>query len=157
LLVAAAVNTMKCRAAACSIVAALLLAPGCSDDGTTPTSPTSTTTTTTIAEASNTELFEDTVGVGGSAFYSFTVQQQGTVNLTLTSVSGVFVPATVMMGIGLGVPGGTDCATTTTTNTASGSTPQVTGTYDAGIYCAKIWDLGNLYAPARFSLAIAHP
>jgi hypothetical protein len=144
--------------ASAAVGTALLVALGCSDDGSTPTSPSSTTTTTrTIAEASNTELFEDTLGVGSSAFYSFTVQQYGTVTLTLTSVGGAYVPSTVMMGIGLGVPSGTDCATSSTATTASGTSAQLTGTYEAGIYCAKIWDLGNLYAPARFSLAIAHP
>ena len=134
--------------------AALAIALACSND---PESPTSPTPTTPIAEPSTTELFEDSVPAGGSTFYSFSVQQYGTVNVTLTSIGGPFVPATVTMGLGIGTPGGTDCTTTSTVNTAPGSAVHLTGTYEAGVYCAKIWDVGNLFGTARFTISIAHP
>jgi hypothetical protein len=76
---------------------------------------------------------------------------------TLESVSGSFVPATVMLGLGVGTPSGTDCVTTSTINTPAGAGPHLTGIYEAGVYCAKLWDIGNLYAPAAFRLVIAHP
>jgi len=147
---------------AASLRAALLMAvvtAGC--DGETPTTPTDTTTTTstttTVAEATISESFSDRVAVGGAAFYSFTVSANGTVTLTLTSVGGAGVPATVWLAIGLGTPSGEDCGIGSSVNTASGTTAQLTGTYAPGVYCARVWDVGNLAAPASFDLTIAHP
>lgn len=128
---------------------------GCSDDGTVET-PTSSTTTT-VAEASITEEFVDTLPVSGSAFYSFSVTQYGTVNVTLTELGGAHVPPTAWLGLGLGTPSGTDCAITSTINIAPGVGPHLTATYDVGVYCAKVWDIGNLYGPASFRITIAHP
>ena len=73
---------------------------------------------------------------GGFKFYSFTVAENGTVNVTLTSVGGTFVPSTVMLGLGLGAPAGTDCTTGSTTNMAAGSTAQVTTTEAPGVCTA---------------------
>ena len=135
----------------------VLLAAGCGKD--TPTSPTTTTTTTTqtAAAPTMTQEFDGVVPVGGSSFYSFTTTTYGTVNVTLTAVGGSFVPPTVMLAVGIGQPAGTDCVTTTSVNTAAGTTAQVTGTYDPAVYCAKVTDIGNLFAPASFSVSIAYP
>jgi hypothetical protein len=43
------------------------------------------------------------------------------------------------------------------TNGAAGTDPQVTGTYAPGRYCVNVSDIGNLAAPANFTVAIAHP
>jgi len=140
------------------LLAIVVWCAACGDDS--PTSPSSTSTSTntqTAASPATTEEFDSTVPVGGSKFYSFTTTTYGTIQITLTSVSGSFVPSTVMLGVGLGQPSGTDCVTTTSINTAAGTTPQVTGVYDAGVYCAKITDIGNLYAPASFTATIAYP
>jgi hypothetical protein len=141
----------------CLLCLCAALAVGCSDD--TPTSPTDTTTTTTqtVASPTITEQFDGVVPVGGAKFYSFTTSTYGTVNVTLTAVGGSFVPSTVMLGVGLGQPSGTDCVTTTTVNTAAGTTAQVTGNFDPAVYCARVSDIGNLYAPASFSVSIAYP
>jgi hypothetical protein len=130
-------------------------AVGCSKNN--PSSSSTTTPTPTPVAPTTTEEFDSTVPVGGSAFYSFSVSQYGTVNLTLTSVSGAYVPATVMLAIGIGTPSGTACSTTSATNAAAGSAAQVTGSYDVGVYCAKVSDVGNLFAPANFTMSIAHP
>lgn len=126
------------------------------DRVTTPTSAT-TVTATTVADASLSEEFSGTLPTGSSAFYSFGVTQYGTVNITLTSVGGTYVPSTTWLGLGIGTPSGTDCTTTSTANVQAGSGAQLTGVYDVGVYCAKVWDIGNLYAPARFTIVIAHP
>src|SRR5262245_14751258 len=125
---------MRLRACFCSLVLTLLTAIGCSKDN--PTSPTSTTTTTTTATAASpayTEEFNDTVPVGGSIFYSFTVTQYGTVNVSFTSISGQFVPSTVTMGLGLGKPDAETCVTSTQISIQSGAGPQITGAYDPGV------------------------
>jgi hypothetical protein len=139
-------------AGACAL---LTLAGACSGDSSVET-PTSATATT-VAEATITESFEDGLSVGGEVFYSFSVTQYGTVNVTLAEVGGSQVPATVWVGLGLGTPSGTDCTTTSTINIAAGTGPHLTTTSAAGIYCAKIWDIGNLYGPARCRIEIAHP
>jgi hypothetical protein len=125
--------------------------------GSAATSTTAASTVTTVAAPTTTEDFAGTVPVGGAKFYSFTVTTNGTVNLTLNTVGGTGVPSTVMLGLGIGTPSGKVCATATTINTASGTTPQVTGTYAPGLYCANVADVGNLEAPATFDVSIAHP
>lgn len=141
------------RAVFCSLLLTLLTAIGCSGD--TPTSP--TTTTPTVASPEFSEDFAGTVDVGGSAFYSFTVTQYGTVNVSLTSVSGQYVPSTVTMGLGLGKPEAETCVTTSNISTQSGAGPQLTGTYDPGVYCVKVSDVGNLFSAAQFAVTIAYP
>ena len=135
-----------------------ILAIGC-NGAETPTSPSSTSTTTaaTVADPSITEDFTGTVTVGGARFYSFTVEANGTVNVTLTAMGGAGVPSSVWMGLGLGVPSGEDCTATTNVNGPSASTPQITGTYAPSVYCVRIYDIGNLYATAQFAITIAHP
>ena len=134
----------------------LLLASACSKGNTTPTTPTSTTpspvTTPTISEN-----FVSTVTVGGAAFYSFNIDANGTVNVTLNSVSGDGVPATVQLGIGIGTPAGVDC-TVTSSVTAGVATaaPQLTGAFGPGLFCVRIYDVGNLFGPAAFRATIAH-
>jgi hypothetical protein len=136
----------------------LVLAPACSDPET-PTSATETTATTTatVAEPSVTEEFTGVLPTGGSAFYSFSVGVYGTVNVTFSSISGAGVPATAWMALGIGVPSGEDCATTSVVNGPTSSTPQFTNTSNPGVYCVRIHDLGNLFGPARFTISIAHP
>lgn len=140
------------RLLALALTCAAFATLGCSD---TPTSP--STTTTTVVEPTIIEDFSGAIGLGTSSFYSFTVVQAGTVQVTFSSVGGSNVPATVWMGLGIGQPSGEDCVTTNAINIQAGSSPQLTGTYAAGVYCVKITDIGNLVAPARFAISIAHP
>lgn len=143
----------------CLPLAALCLLAGtaaCGKD--TPTSPTTTTTTTqTAAEASVSEVFAGALPVSGASFYSFDVGAYGTVNVTLDRVGGGSVPSSVWVGVGVGVPDGTDCSTTISLNTQAGAGPHVSTTLAAGTYCARVYDIGNLAAPAPFSITIAHP
>jgi hypothetical protein len=137
---------------------ATLAVSGC-DDKSTATSPTTTTTTTTttVASPTTTELFSGRVTVNGSTFYSFSVVENGTVNVNLADVGGFNVPSTVWLGLGIGTPSGEDCTTSVTVNTAPGSSAQLTGTYAPGVYCVRVWDIGNLVAVAAFNVTIAHP
>lgn len=148
---------MKYRACFCSLVLTLLTAIGCSKN--TPTSPTTTTTASTATAAAPTfsEDWTDIVQVGGTKFYSFTVTQYGTVNVSLTGVSGQYVPSTVTLSLGLGTPDAETCTTTTTVNTQSGAGPQLTGVYNPGVYCVTVGDVGNLFSAAQFSVTVAYP
>lgn len=142
----------------CTVVTLALPLSACGDSDT-PTSPTDTTTPTeTAVEPTISESFTGRIGVNGAAFYSFEVTQYGTVNLTLHNVGGVTgVPESVWVGLGIGIPDGTDCSTTTSTNTQAGAGPHVSSVLAAGTYCARIYDVGNLAAPAPFDVLIAHP
>ncbi len=126
-------------------------------DSSTATSPSSTSTTPTVATPTATELFAGRVDVNGSIFYSFTVVENGTVNATLAEVGGAGVPSTVWLGLGLGTPSGEGCSTSASVNTASGTAVHLTGTYAPGVYCVRVWDIGNLAAVAAFNVTIAHP
>jgi hypothetical protein len=140
---------------ALGLVCLLAAASACSKNAA--ASVSTTAPSTTPVAPTTTDEFDDTVPVGGSTFYAFSVQQYGMVNLTLTSVQGAGVPTTVMLGLGLGTVSATACTTTGTTDAAAGATAQLTGAYEPGVYCAKVSDIGNLFAPATFALAIAHP
>ena len=134
-----------------------LTATAC-DDSSTATSPSDTSSTTpTVATPTITELFAGRVNVSGSTFYSFSVVENGTVNVTLAEVGGAGVPSTVWLGLGIGTPSGEDCSATTTVNTAAGAAVHLTGTYAPGVYCVRVWDVGNLAAVAAFNVTVAHP
>jgi len=114
------------------------------------------TPTRTPAAASKSERYVATMGVGGSSFYSFAVNDYGTVNVTLTAVSGVDDPS-VAIGLGVGVPSGFGCTPSQTATTAAGSTPQITNVYEIGVYCLRVYDVGNLNGPLTFDVTVAHP
>lgn len=138
------------RARLTSVMLALAVSAGaCSDKVTSPSDTTASPTTT--------ENWSALVTVGGSTFYSFSVAKRGTVNLTLVSVIGTDVPEDVALALGIGSPVGTGCSANTPSAFSAGTSPQVTGTYEPGVYCAKVVDTGNLPAPATVSLVIAHP
>ena len=85
------------------------------------------------------------------------VRADGTVRVRLNRVTAANAPATVWMGLGLGTPSGEDCSATTSLNTQASEVAQITGTYAPGIYCAKVYDIGNLLMPASFYVTIDHP
>jgi hypothetical protein len=141
-----------------SLLFALVSGCGCSETPTSPTTEATTTTTaTTVATPAFTEDWADTLMVGGERFYSFTVTQYGTVNVALTSITGPFVPGTVTVGLGLGTPSAETCFTTSSISTQAGTGPQLTGTYNPGVYCVIVRDVGNLFSAARFSITVAYP
>jgi hypothetical protein len=102
------------------------------------------------------ESFVGTLAVGGSAFYSFTVPQNGNVSLTLLSLTVAGVPATLSINMGLGVPRGTTCVTTATAAVA-GNSPQSVTEVPPRVYCVLVTDVGTLTAPAAFAVNIARP
>ena len=130
----------------------------CAKNAATPATPstTTTTTTTTVTTPTTSEIFASTVSVGGAAFYSFNIAANGTVNVTLNGVGGTGVPSTVQVGLGIGTPAGVDCSTTSTVTAGAGAGPQLTGTFGPGLFCVRVYDVGNLAGPAAFRVTIAH-
>lgn len=115
------------------------------------TSP--STPTDTLAEPTVTERFTGSIGVGANKFYSFTVGKYGTVNVVLNSLNGV--DGDVQVAVGVGVPSGFVCATSTNQTGASGL--KLSAPYQPGVYCARVSDAGNLTGSTAFDVTIAHP
>ena len=118
---------------------------------------TPTTPTTPPAAPTTSEPFNGILPVGGFKFYSFTIVQNGTVNISLVSVTGNGVSPTVTLNLGLGHPAGTDCNATSVSTSVAATQPQITSVYAPGVWCVKIADAGNLVAPATFLITIDHP
>lgn len=136
----------------------VVIAPSCSNG---PTAPTSDTTITSTGTPTVTETFSSRLAVGGSRFYSFSQASTGTVTATLVDVAGEGVPSTVVVSLGVGEPGGTTCNATTTAAVQvsgdAGLTNQVSGSQTPGVHCVIVADVGNLFAPASFTVTIEHP
>ena len=128
------------------------LAAGCGDDESA-TAP--TTTTPTVI----TVTYTGTIDPGGSRFYSFTNTAAGSVTAFLASVTAADgkVPLALPLEIGIGVPAGTGCATTTAQVVAPGLVTQVTASLAAGVFCLRVADAGELRGPVSFAVRFSHP
>jgi hypothetical protein len=137
---------------ACLIVATVFTAVGCSNSSndsslTLPTVPTSPLVT---------ENFSGTVQVGSNDSKPFTVTSTGfQITVDLTSAGP---PATIAMGIGVGTYVGGTCQLSAggSTTTSAGSTPQLTGTINAGQFCFMVYDVGNQSAPITYTAVVNH-
>jgi hypothetical protein len=103
--------------------------------------------------AAVTETFASTLAVSGTASRTFTVAKTTTVGITLATLA-----STAAVGLGLGIPrsDGTGCLLYTSLSTVPGATAQITSSAEAGPYCVKLYDEGNLTGAAAFSVTIAH-
>ena len=59
--------------------------------------------------------------------------------------------------MGLGTPAAETCSAPSSISTQAGTGPQLTGTYNPGVYCVIVRDVGNLFSAARFSVTVAYP
>lgn len=141
------------RARLLAIAALAAFAAACGDDS--PTSPSDTTTTS----AATSITYTGTLDVGASRFYSFTNSAAGSVTALLASVAATDsrIPLAVPLEIGVGVPAGTGCATTTTQIVTPSLVSQMTVSLAAGIFCLRVADAGELHAPVTFAVRFSHP
>jgi hypothetical protein len=123
-----------------------LFAAGCGKDNSSPTSPTTTT---------KTDTFNGTVAVGGRDIHTFTVDQAGTVSVTLTAASP---PASVVMGVGIGIPADGVCGVLPggSVMAVAGSTAQLTGVVSPGMLCVAVYDVGNQTATVTYTVTVNH-
>ena len=123
-------------------------------------STSSTPATPTVTQSPTPVLFEGSLGVGGSAFYSFTVTSTGDVDVMLASVTGSASPGSesdVVVGLGIGQPLATDCTVTTSLLArAALQSPLVSSSVAPGIYCVRVYDVGNLRSTVNFAIRIVH-
>ena len=125
---------------------------GCGD-GNSVTEPTTTTTTAT------TVTYAGTIDPGGSRFYSFTNSAAGSVTAFLASVTGDDgrQPLATPLELGIGIPSGTECPTTTTQIVSPGLVSQMSVSLAAGVYCLRVADAGELRASVTFAVRFTHP
>ena len=129
----------------------------------------STAATTTPTQTLQTEVLLGNVpapvnGVLQTASNPFTVGQGGgTVSVTLTSAvetlpGGALLP-TVVMGLGIGTPTGSTCTLLSggTTTAQGGSSPQLSGSLNAGAYCVQVYDVTSQVGPVAYAVAVSHP
>jgi hypothetical protein len=128
----------------------LALVVACGDQ--IPTSPNEATTTSLSV------VFEGRLEVGGSAFYSFTVQESGSLTATLSSVSlvGRYEALNLPLRIGVGVPRGESCTITQTAEVYPSLTRQFSAVLEPGIRCIAVTDTGLLPGAAIFSIRFVH-
>jgi hypothetical protein len=129
------------------LIAALVAAGGCDNQPTEPTVPQPTSVS---------ELFSGTLDAQGSGFYSFSLNTQSTVGLTLASVTPTLLgsPLPAVLTLGLGIPRGIGCALTTSQNVGPGLSAQISTTLEPGTYCVNLADPGTLPATATFVVRI---
>jgi hypothetical protein len=141
---------MTARLLTVALLGALAIACGKDQSPTQPSSTASTTTTVTYA---------GTIDVGGSRFYSFSNAAAGSVTAFLASVTSpdTRLPVVAPLEIGVGVPAGTGCSTTTTQVVAPGLVSQMTVSLAAGVFCLRVADAGELRAPVAFAVRFSHP
>ena len=130
-------------------LAAAAVSAGCDDE---PAAPSDVPIGVPIVES-----FVGTVGVNGSAFYSFTVPQQGFVSLMLISVTENGQASEARLGLNIGTPVGTGCTGAASVVTGAGTSTHLSQVYPAGVYCARVSDTGLLTGPVSFALNIARP
>ncbi len=130
------------------LLAALVVTMGCGSTATTPTTP---------EPASVTQVFNGSIGLNGSAFYSFTTTQQGTISFQLTKVQRAGVDVADTLTIGLGGPRGTDCSSSSAVAAGASDATLLAASQAPGVYCVRVWDAGILTAPVTFSVNIKRP
>jgi hypothetical protein len=102
-----------------------------------------------------TMTFASNVTAGGSSTRTFAATRAGTVSVTLESAGP---PSDIPLGIGLGIVR-TDntCGLSRSITTSPGSSPQFEMPVDAGRYCVRVFDVGNVPDSVAFSVKVVHP
>lgn len=132
------------------VLIAAIAAAGCNKDAVdTPTSAT-TTTPTTI-------LFSGTLQPNATRFYSYTLTTAGTVSAMLASLERGGAPMPNSLELGLGIPAGTGCAVSASSNTTTSLIPQLKQDFNTGTYCVRISDTSGLPAATNFTIRVIHP
>jgi hypothetical protein len=128
-------------------VALALLVPlaGCGS------SPSTTAPSTTV-----TETFSGTVAVAGSDFHTFSASRAGDVSVTLTAAGP---PATIPMGVGIGIPSGATCTLVpgASTITAAGTSAQLVGLISNGTLCVQVYDASHQTDAVTYAVTVVHP
>jgi hypothetical protein len=128
------------------LVLAVLSAQACGDS-TIPTTPTTPVTITTTP-------FSGTLTVNGANTHPFTATGRGTVTVTLTSIGP---DTTTIIGLSFGIWNGTACQIWKADDQAAQGDFLDGVVSGVGELCVRVYDVGNLTAPATYSVDVSHP
>ena len=103
-----------------------------------------------------TDQFTTNLSTGGWMSRTIATSAAGTISLRLVNASP---PDGIVLGLGLGVPrtDGTGCLLTQSVRASGGGQPQLSVNADAGIFCARVYDVGAITDPITFTAAIVKP
>jgi hypothetical protein len=97
--------------------------------------------------------FNGTLQPQATDTYTFTVSQSGYVQATLV---GLGAPPSTEVRLAIGTPSTVGiCAPSFAVTTTAGTSAQIIGTGLAGNLCITIHDVGNLTAPAIYTITVA--
>jgi hypothetical protein len=149
---------MSMNIARTALVGVMLAGAACGGNSSSTIAPTTTTTTAPGGAVLTTELFTGVLPVKSSQTYSFTTANQGTVSVTLASLTMMQPGPALNIPLGLGLGMSSDGCTATSQVTATPAlSPQITVALAAGTYCTSLSDIGQLTAPVNFAVRIVHP
>jgi hypothetical protein len=129
------------------VVLGLLLSAACAQQGATTALP--------LPDIPPAKLvsFNGTLQPQATDTYTFTVTQTGYVQATLV---GLGAPPSTTVALSIGTPSTTGvCAVNQTVTVTAGPAAQLIGTGLAGSLCVTIHDVGNLTAPAVYTITVA--
>ncbi len=124
---------------------------GCGKNNATPESP----TTPIVEPPSKTEDFTGNLAPQASDVYQFSVSAKGTVSVTLTEV-GTSSPVVIGMSVGLWNISTLTCDDIVKNDAAAAGTT-IVGTAEAGTFCSRVYDVGNVVTTQPYKLQVVHP
>jgi hypothetical protein len=126
-----------------AVLAACLLASGCSDDPVAaPQDP----------PVQISETFTGTLNVNGAAMHTFVTDRPGQVVATIDSLSPV---STALVSYILGTWNGSYCQVIFVKDDATSGSILV-GNASAGAFCVRVSDIGHLGEPTSYSITVQH-
>jgi len=130
------------------LLAALLVAGGCSN-------PSSVTSPATPASATTTDTFSGTLVLNGAFAYPFVVNASGGIEAILTTET----PNNVQpVGLSLGIWNGTSCQEVLSNDAAIQGTVVSGQTSSSGNFCVRVFDAqGTVVTPESYSITVDHP
>lgn len=99
--------------------------------------------------------FQSMLTQSGESARTFSPPHSGTATVTLDAVG----PTAIEVGVGIGIPdpNGGGCLLSRTVITPAGTGTLFSLAVETGVYCVKIFDVGNVVDAATFTITIIHP
>jgi hypothetical protein len=140
------VHFLKADRRVIALVLAALM-PACGGSST----PTSSTTGSDATRT--TETFTGTLTSRSAVWHTFTVAQNGTVDVTLTTLDPV---STITVGLGIGTTPTNGCSVQAWNNAATTGTV-LSGSIIPGTFCVTVYDVGNVTDVVSYTVTVTHP
>jgi hypothetical protein len=100
--------------------------------------------------------FQSMLTEAGESSRTFSPPHSGTATVTLDAIGP---PSTLEVGVGVGIPraSGAGCLLARAVVTTAGTGTLFSLPVETGVYCVKVFDIGNVVDAAAFTITIVHP